>query len=75
MPIQSTHLLETLEMWRLAGGSWRIVSISDEHAVVDRCAYTGEPLERLESHDPAVISWLRDTHPFADRADQQRNNK
>jgi hypothetical protein len=66
MPIHSTHLRETLERWSLAGGSWRIVSISDERAVVDRCSYTGEPLERLDSHDPAVISWLRSTHSFRD---------
>lgn len=66
MTIHSEHLLRTLESWRLAGGTWRIVSISDERAVVDRCSYTGEPLERLDSRDPAVIERLRTMHSFRD---------
>ena len=59
MTAHPEHLLTTLENWRLAGGTWRIVSISDEHAVVDRCSYSGEPLEQLDSRDPAVIARLR----------------
>jgi hypothetical protein len=53
------HLLENVENWRLSGGSWRIVSISNERAVVDLCACTGEPMERLQSDDPTVIARLR----------------
>jgi hypothetical protein len=53
------HLLENVENWTLSGGSWRIVSISNERAVVDLCACTGEPMERLESDDPTVIARLR----------------
>jgi hypothetical protein len=49
------HLLENLENWTLSGGRWRVVSISNERAVVDLCACTGEPMERLESDDPAAI--------------------
>ena len=47
------HLLENVENWTLSGGSWRIASISKERAVVELCACTGEPMERLESDDPA----------------------
>lgn len=62
MAIHRKHLLERLESWTLSGGRWRIVSISNERAVVDRRTYTGEPLERLESDDPAVIARLRASH-------------
>jgi hypothetical protein len=53
------HLLENVEDWTLSGGSWRIASISKERAVVELCACTGEPMERLESDDPTVIARLR----------------
>ncbi|MGH2869406.1 MAG: hypothetical protein ACRDNK_17815 [Solirubrobacteraceae bacterium] len=62
MAIHHEHLLERLDRWTLSGGRWRIVSISDERAVVDRCTCTGEPLERLDSDDPAVIAHLRASH-------------
>ncbi len=52
-----------LESWVLSGAHWRVLDISDEHAVVDMCACTGEPMERLASADPAVISYLRTAHP------------
>jgi hypothetical protein len=66
MTIYRKHLLENLENWTLSGGRWRIVSISNERAVVDFCTYTGEPMERLESDDPAVIAYLRTTHSILD---------
>lgn len=53
------HLLENVENWTLSGGSWRIASISKERAVVELCACTGEPMQRLESDDPTVIARLR----------------
>jgi hypothetical protein len=53
------HLLENVENWTLSGGNWRIASISKERAVVELCACTGEPMERLESDDPTVIARLR----------------
>jgi two-component system response regulator DesR len=62
MATHPKNLPTTLENWTLSGGSWRVVSISNGRAVVDRCSYTGEPLERLESDDPAVVAHLRSTH-------------
>jgi hypothetical protein len=38
---------------------WRIVELSRERAVVDLCTCTGEPVERLESEDPAPIGYVR----------------
>jgi hypothetical protein len=57
----STHTLtiDDLERWVLSGAHWRVVDISSQHAVVDMCACTGEPMERVESGDPAVIRYLR----------------
>ena len=57
----STHTLniEDLERWVVSGAHWRLVDISSEHAVVDMCTCMGEPVERVESDDPAVIGYLR----------------
>jgi hypothetical protein len=55
----STETLDDLERWALSGGHWRVVEISSERAVVDLCACTGEPMDRLQSDDPAVIAHLR----------------
>jgi hypothetical protein len=66
MIAHSKHLRETLENWTLSGGRWRIVSLSDERAVLDLCTCTGEPMERFESDDPVVIAYLRTTHSVFD---------
>jgi hypothetical protein len=64
----STHSLriEDLERWVLSGAHWRVVDISNDHAVVDMCTCTGEPMERVESDDPAVIGYLRTAHSELD---------
>ena len=51
--------IDSLERWVLSGAHWRVVDISNEHAVVDMCTCTGEPMQRVESDDPAVIGYLR----------------
>jgi hypothetical protein len=43
----------------LSGAQWRVVDISREHAVIDMCTCMGEPVDRVESDDPAVIGYLR----------------
>jgi hypothetical protein len=60
----STHTVtvEDLESWVLSGAHWRVVDISNEHAVVDMCTCTGEQMERVESHDPTVLGYLRTAH-------------
>ena len=55
----STLTVDALERWVLFGAQWRIVDLSGERAVVDLCTCTGEPVERLESDDPALIGYLR----------------
>ena len=51
--------LEHLDRWVLSGAHWRVVDISNQLVVVDLCACTGEPVERRQSDDPIVISYLR----------------
>jgi hypothetical protein len=55
----STLTIDALERWVLFGAQWRIVELSRERAVVDLCTCTGEPVERMESEDPAVIGYVR----------------
>jgi hypothetical protein len=55
----TTLTIEALERWVLFGAQWRIVDLSSERAVVDLCTCTGELVERLESEDPALISYVR----------------
>ena len=57
----STHpvTIDDLERWVLYGAHWRVVDISSEHAVVEMCSCMGEPVEQVESDDPAVIGYLR----------------
>jgi hypothetical protein len=52
--------VELLERWEAYGAVWRAVSVGDEHAVVDLCTCTGEPMDRLESDDPELIRFLRE---------------
>jgi hypothetical protein len=64
----STHTvsIDDLERWVLSGAHWRVVDIARDHAVVDMCTCTGEPMERVESDDPAVVGYLRTAHPELD---------
>ncbi len=51
--------IDDLERWVLFGAQWRVVDLSDERVVVDLCTCTGQPVERRESADPALIGYLR----------------
>ncbi len=61
-----TVTIDDLERWVQSGAYWRLVEISSRHAVVDLCACTGEPMERVESNDPTVIDYLRTAHSDLD---------
>jgi hypothetical protein len=54
-----TVTIDVIERWTQFGGHWHLVHLSSDRAVVELCACTGEPVERLESHDPAMIECLR----------------
>ena len=51
--------IDALERWVQFGAHWRVVDLSDERAVVDLCACTGETVERLESEDPELVRYVR----------------
>jgi hypothetical protein len=52
-------LVGELERWTFFGAQWRVVALSHEHATVDLCTCTGEPVDRIESDDPVLIAYLR----------------
>jgi hypothetical protein len=52
--------IELLRRWEDHGAVWRAVHVSDDRAIVDLCACTGEPVDRLESSDPDLIRYLRE---------------
>jgi hypothetical protein len=54
-----TLTIEGLEDWAGAGAHWRVVHHGKHRAVVELQQCTGEPVERLESEDPAVIAYLQ----------------
>ena len=55
-----------LEDWLLSGAHWRVVDIAKTGAEVEFRTCTGRPLERRQTHDPAVIEYLRTAHTEQD---------
>lgn len=50
--------IEVLERWEASGAQWRVVEITADTAVVDLCACTGEPVDRVETRNPEMIAHL-----------------
>ncbi len=53
-----TLTVEILENWVRAGAHWRVLHRGERRAIVQLQQCTGEPIERLESDEPAVIAYL-----------------
>ena len=51
--------IATLERWEEGGAIWKALHVSDAHAIVELRTCTGEPVDRLKSGDPELISYLR----------------
>jgi hypothetical protein len=49
-----------LERWEHNGATWCAVHVSDAKAIVDLCTCSGEPVDRIESGDAALIAFLRE---------------
>ena len=60
IPGMGANHTETLQQWEDSGAVWRAVHVSDAKAIVDLCTCTGEPVDRIESSDPALIRLLRE---------------
>jgi hypothetical protein len=48
-----------LERWEDHGAIWRVMALGPEHVSIDLCACTGEPVDRLDSSDPALLEYVR----------------
>ena len=51
--------LADLERWELFGATWRVVEVTDDRALLDMCACTGQLVERRASGDLALIDYVR----------------
>jgi hypothetical protein len=60
--------IDELERWCLFGAHWKVRAISSTEAEVEFCTCAGEPLERCQTHDPAVVRYLRTAHTELDSA-------
>jgi hypothetical protein len=60
--------VERLEQWTRSGAHWWVVALADNHAVVQLCACTGEPVERLESDNRELNEYLQNARSDLDLA-------
>ena len=58
MSAPRTATVDVLQRWTLFGGHRHSLNVSDDHAEVELCACTGEPVERLRTTDPDTIDYL-----------------
>jgi hypothetical protein len=58
--IRHAATIEDLERWELHGATWRAVELSDARAVVELCTCYGEPVDLVQSQDPALIEFVRE---------------
>ena len=64
--------VETLEDWARAGAHWRVLHHGERRSVVELQQCTGELVERLESDDPAVITYLEGVESDLDLSEGSR---
>ena len=50
--------VDVLTRWEDHGAHWRVVALSEERAEIELCTCYGEPVERLESDDRALIEFV-----------------
>lgn len=48
-----------LEQWVDHGARYRVLQLTPEHVVLQLCTCYGEPVDRLESSDPALFEYVR----------------
>jgi len=58
-----TGTVAELEDWEQGGAVWQSVEVNPERAVVDLCSCSGEPMDRVQSEDPAFIEFVRTHRP------------
>ena len=50
--------VDVLTRWEDHGAEWRVVALSGERVEIELCTCYGEPVERLESGDRALIEFV-----------------
>ncbi len=63
--------IEDLQRWTRAGAHWRVLHRSERRAVVELQQCGGEPVERLQSSDPALIAYLQGVESDLDLDDDE----
>lgn len=58
--------VEVLRRWEDHGALWRVEALTGDRAVVVMCTCHGEPVDRLESEDPALLRFLREREASTD---------
>jgi len=51
--------IDVLERWTGSGASWKAVHVSDALAIIDLCTCCREPVDRVQTSDPATIAYVR----------------
>jgi hypothetical protein len=51
--------VEDLRRWEDHGAQWRVLELTDEHAVVELCTCYGEPVDRGEGTAPELLRYVR----------------
>jgi hypothetical protein len=51
--------IDELEDWERNGAVWRAAELYPDRAVVDLCSCSGELMDRVESHDPEFVAFVR----------------
>jgi hypothetical protein len=62
--------IDALERWTLFGAQWRPLELSSDSAVVELCSCAGQPVDVLQTNEPAVIAYLRAAK--TDRAEKEK---
>jgi hypothetical protein len=55
----STATVDYLKDWELHGATWRAIEVTDEHAVIELCSCSGEPMDLVEGDDARLIDYVR----------------
>lgn len=57
--MRSGLTIAELEDWELHGAIWRVLTVTDERAVVELCSCSGEPMDVAASDASEVIEFVR----------------
>ena len=56
--MDSEDTMAKLRRWEAGGGTWRVLHLAEREAVVELCACTGEPMERVTGAGRRLLDYL-----------------